>query len=247
MAEVGAQSTQLDFHQAMQDFRVMFPDMDSNVIEAVLRSNHGAVHATIDQLLTMTTDLEADLLWDRRPHPPPQRAAASLAVPDVVAGVMRRGGGASPGWDGRGQASALRPPHRDCLSDAQNEQPPSYALLASPPPSYHQAVPGQHRSSGRCSSSTSSSNGSQPTSSPPCLRRSFDWRPPLLLPLPADFLRLPLHHTEVRHFDTAAKSTRSVGVDQYQYMRASKVVDPRSESAKTYAQVVDACDNLILL
>lgn len=33
MAEVGPQATQLDFHQAMQDFRVMFPDMDASVIE----------------------------------------------------------------------------------------------------------------------------------------------------------------------------------------------------------------------
>lgn len=60
----------------------------------------------------MTTDLEADLLRDRRPHPLPQLTAASQAVPDVVAGVMRRGGGASPDWDGRGLASALGPPHR---------------------------------------------------------------------------------------------------------------------------------------
>ena len=35
MAEVG-QSTQLDFHQAMEDFKIMFPDMDSDVIEVYI-------------------------------------------------------------------------------------------------------------------------------------------------------------------------------------------------------------------
>ena len=44
----------LFFNQAMTDFRVMFPDMDAEVIEAVLRANNGAVDATIDNLLAMT-------------------------------------------------------------------------------------------------------------------------------------------------------------------------------------------------
>ncbi|KAK6625590.1 hypothetical protein RUM43_005889 [Polyplax serrata] len=55
--EVQIQSTtQLDFRQAMQDFKTMFPEMDHDVIEEVLRANQGAVDATIDQLLSMTTD-----------------------------------------------------------------------------------------------------------------------------------------------------------------------------------------------
>ena len=51
-------STQLDFSQAMADFKTMFPGLDDDVIEAVLRSNNGAVDATIDQLLTMAADNE---------------------------------------------------------------------------------------------------------------------------------------------------------------------------------------------
>lgn len=47
---------QLDFFQAMSDFKQMFPTLDDEVIEAVLRANDGAVDATIDQLLTMTID-----------------------------------------------------------------------------------------------------------------------------------------------------------------------------------------------
>ncbi|OQR66284.1 CUE domain-containing protein 1-like [Tropilaelaps mercedesae] len=33
-------ATQLEFHQAMKDFQTMFPDMDLDVIEAVLRANN---------------------------------------------------------------------------------------------------------------------------------------------------------------------------------------------------------------
>ncbi|XP_049806676.1 CUE domain-containing protein 1 [Schistocerca nitens] len=62
MATVQQPTTQLEFHQAMADFRTMFPDMDDEVIEAVLRANQGAVDATIDQLLAMTTDNENEKL-----------------------------------------------------------------------------------------------------------------------------------------------------------------------------------------
>jgi len=47
---------QLEFAQAMSDFKIMFPEMEVDVIEAVLRANSGAVDATIDALLQMSTD-----------------------------------------------------------------------------------------------------------------------------------------------------------------------------------------------
>lgn len=47
---------QLEFSQAMADFKKMFPDIDREVIEAVLRANLGAVDQTIEQLLAMSTD-----------------------------------------------------------------------------------------------------------------------------------------------------------------------------------------------
>jgi hypothetical protein len=59
MTAATASPAQLDFAQAMTDFKIMFPSMDSDVIEAVLRSNNGAVDTTIDQLLTMTADNES--------------------------------------------------------------------------------------------------------------------------------------------------------------------------------------------
>ncbi|XP_003745612.1 CUE domain-containing protein 1 [Galendromus occidentalis] len=58
----GADTTHLEFNQAMKDFQNMFPAMDPDVIEAVLRANNGTVDATIDQLLTMSTDTENEKL-----------------------------------------------------------------------------------------------------------------------------------------------------------------------------------------
>lgn len=54
----GKPMRQLEFNQAMSDFRHMFPETDEEVIEAVLRANSGMVDATIDQLLTMNIDAE---------------------------------------------------------------------------------------------------------------------------------------------------------------------------------------------
>ncbi|XP_030244345.1 CUE domain-containing protein 1 isoform X1 [Drosophila navojoa] len=53
---------QLEFSQAMADFKKMFPDIDREVIEAVLRANLGAVDQTIDQLLAMSTDNQNEKL-----------------------------------------------------------------------------------------------------------------------------------------------------------------------------------------
>ncbi|CAG0898910.1 unnamed protein product [Darwinula stevensoni] len=49
-------TVELEFNQAMMDFKTMFPEVEAQVIEAVLRANDGVVDATIDQLLTMTSD-----------------------------------------------------------------------------------------------------------------------------------------------------------------------------------------------
>ncbi|XP_068125436.1 CUE domain-containing protein 1 [Hyperolius riggenbachi] len=46
----------LEFNQAMDDFKTMFPNMEYDIIECVLRANNGAVDATIDQLLQMNLD-----------------------------------------------------------------------------------------------------------------------------------------------------------------------------------------------
>uniref|UniRef100_A0A8C2J7D7 CUE domain containing 1a n=1 Tax=Cyprinus carpio TaxID=7962 RepID=A0A8C2J7D7_CYPCA len=48
------QVRRLEFTQAMDDFKTMFPSMKHEDIECVLRANHGAVDSTIDQLLQMS-------------------------------------------------------------------------------------------------------------------------------------------------------------------------------------------------
>lgn len=49
----------LDFNEAMADFKTMFPTLEDEVIEAVLRCNKGSVDRTVDQLLTMSCECRA--------------------------------------------------------------------------------------------------------------------------------------------------------------------------------------------
>lgn len=56
-----AEQAKLDFEQAMQDFQTMFPDMDRDLIEQVLRANNGAVERTIDELLALNSQPGATL------------------------------------------------------------------------------------------------------------------------------------------------------------------------------------------
>ena len=45
------------FRQAMKDFHTMFPTLERDIIECVLRSNNGHVDSTIDQLLQLTQEM----------------------------------------------------------------------------------------------------------------------------------------------------------------------------------------------
>lgn len=72
---------QLEFAQAMSDFKTMFPDMDRDVIEAVLRANQGAVDATIDQLLAMSTDNQNEKLRNELDSPTTEKDAPNLLKP----------------------------------------------------------------------------------------------------------------------------------------------------------------------
>ncbi len=81
----GPQATQLEFTQAMTDFKVMFPAMDAEVIEAVLRANNGAVDATIDHLLVMTADNERDPSDDSNP-PAASQTQSTFDQPPAYSG-----------------------------------------------------------------------------------------------------------------------------------------------------------------
>jgi len=117
MSERSGQATQLEFNQAMTDFKIMFPNMDVDVIEAVLRSNNGAVDTTIDQLLAMTADIETPKPSEDEVTPPPAyqnnlpsyhqavkneptddlMGASSIGQPDLLSGLDSYG--ASGGGD----------------------------------------------------------------------------------------------------------------------------------------------------
>ena len=72
---------QLEFNEAMNDFKHMFPTLDRDVIEAVLRANNGLVDATIDQLLSMGIDMEGNIPNSVHPHLPSYSAVNEAEPP----------------------------------------------------------------------------------------------------------------------------------------------------------------------
>lgn len=52
----------LDYREVMSTFKIMFPTLDDEVIEAVLSCNKGDVDLTVDQLLTMSSECQTDLV-----------------------------------------------------------------------------------------------------------------------------------------------------------------------------------------
>ncbi|NXI36986.1 CUED1 protein, partial [Galbula dea] len=77
------QVRRLEFNQAMEDFKTMFPNMDYDIIECVLRANNGAVDATIDQLLQMNLDSSGcDDSSDSDDSIPPEACGYGTLEPD---------------------------------------------------------------------------------------------------------------------------------------------------------------------
>uniref|UniRef100_A0A2M4ASP7 Putative ubiquitin-conjugating enzyme n=1 Tax=Anopheles triannulatus TaxID=58253 RepID=A0A2M4ASP7_9DIPT len=169
-----ASTMQLEFSQAMSDFKNMFPDMDRDVIEAVLRANQGAVDATIDQLLAMSTDnqneklrneLETDGKHTDQQEPPlldlsggGEGAGAERFLSTSPANAVAQQLGASPKVRKPSPLGGARSPSH---SPRQGQQPVPVG----------DGAQGEARSTGAGSTS----------------RR---WNPPLVGPLPATFLRL---------------------------------------------------------
>ncbi|KAL6471210.1 hypothetical protein MHYP_G00198600 [Metynnis hypsauchen] len=158
------QVRRLEFNQAMEDFKTMFPSMDYEVIECVLRSNNGAVDATIDQLLQMSIEGNgSDDSSDSDDSIPPEILERTLEPdssdeepPPVY----------SPPtydmhiYDRKYPNAPPTPPPR-----FEAQPPPAQPPSAQPPPV--QPAPGHQQT------------------------RSYrNWNPPLLGNLPDDFLRI---------------------------------------------------------
>ncbi|XP_073838690.1 CUE domain-containing protein 1 [Musca autumnalis] len=191
-----ASTMQLEFAQAMSDFKIMFPDMDRDVIEAVLRANQGAVDATIDQLLQMSTDNQNEKLRNELENVSPQRSLINLSDSDTEAASRNRqpatgqlidvddidgisGGGGGVG--GAGVDKSL--PSAGVLLNIGTSSPNHSTTGASPkvrPPAQMQTKSSQGSTPKRLQT-----NRSQATTG---INRR--WNPPMLLPLPSTFLRL---------------------------------------------------------
>ncbi|XP_039292346.1 CUE domain-containing protein 1 [Nilaparvata lugens] len=189
MATVQQQTTQLEFHQAMADFKTMFPAMDDDVIEAVLRSNQGAVDATIDQLLAMTTDNENEKI----------RHELDDDLDESGQPLMSSAARAERGAAASGTSTPKMKKHdepSDCptLLDETPDLLSQVPVYASPTRLSDEsegaaAVPCDvvtSASNAGASLVTSGSNSGTP------LRQQMGWVPPLLGQLPDDFLRLTL-------------------------------------------------------
>ncbi|XP_004519092.1 CUE domain-containing protein 1 [Ceratitis capitata] len=176
-----ASTMQLEFSQAMSDFKTMFPDMDREVIEAVLRANQGAVDATIDQLLAMSTDNQNEKLRNELDaKTSPQRCLINLHGDDTqtpTAQLIDTTDGSAITAHNTQQNAVVAA--NSVLLNLSGKN----SMSASP--NHTGASPKQRLVSSNNKSSASTTpkrSGGQHAS-----RR---WNPPLLGPLPAGFLRI---------------------------------------------------------
>uniref|UniRef100_A0A8C7KP98 CUE domain containing 1a n=1 Tax=Oncorhynchus kisutch TaxID=8019 RepID=A0A8C7KP98_ONCKI len=154
----------LEFNQAMEDFRTMFPSMEQEVIECVLRANHGAVDSTIDQLLQMSLDGHGSIdSSDSEDSLPPEILERTL----------------EPDSSDEEPLPVYSPPSYD-MHIYDRKYPDEVLPTASPPPSFDasQTPPCQP----------------PPCPPPPASQWQVgsyrNWNPPLLGNLPDDFLRI---------------------------------------------------------
>ncbi|XP_016966831.1 CUE domain-containing protein 1 isoform X2 [Drosophila biarmipes] len=132
---------QLEFSQAMTDFKKMFPDIDREVIEAILRANLGAVDQTIDALLAMSIDNQQSLinlndsakdlqLVDTTDGVAPGAAAGAVAGAVGAPSGLLQTAGASPNHQNTGASPKQRPLGS---ASSQNNTPTKRSRRWNPP------------------------------------------------------------------------------------------------------------------
>lgn len=182
-----ASTMQLEFAQAMSDFKTMFPNMDRDVIEAVLRANMGAVDATIDQLLAMSVDNQ--VLCRDSCDAPVRPAATSRSIIEIIyssyASCPLQNETLRNELDNPEMGS---PQHASLNVDTIDGQTGSHSAHSSPAkPIVAAGV------SSAAVSTISCDNGGEGTStsvaSAGAKTKSRKWNPPMLNPLPPGFLR----------------------------------------------------------
>lgn len=159
-----ASTLQLEFAQAMSDFKTMFPEMERDVIEAVLRANQGAVDATIDQLLAMSTDNQV--------HNSSRDTRVFLGIYEF--------------WNISNRFAFQNEKLRNELEqNASNSLPPYDSILDKTTIKKDSILPVSLAAGRSMGASRKVKNDS-----PAHLSSHNKWDPPLLCPLPSTFLRL---------------------------------------------------------
>ncbi|GAB6028723.1 hypothetical protein CHUAL_004543 [Chamberlinius hualienensis] len=191
-------TTQLEFSQAMKDFKTMFPEMDEDVIEVVLRANQGAVDATIDQLLAMSTDNENERIrseMDAAEAPP---GYSPTTPPPTYQQAVPYSQQCSPG------SAILNAPYslgcRDtkAVRGSNSSVSDSAGSRESTPPPPPLPVKSVHHSRPMKDSYSSKPQSVLGASPDIPLRESRQWKPCLLGPLPPHFLRIVLPKNQMK-------------------------------------------------
>lgn len=166
-----ASTMQLEFAQAMSDFKTMFPDMDHDVIEAVLRANHGAVDATINNLIEMSTDNQNEKLRNELDSPKGDNTVVATKTNPLMMGKTVSVGGGTP--------------ERRTNTSSQLSSSPMGNLITLSNTTTTGASPKVKKSG--ISVSSSPNQSALETIQEATKQR---WKPPLLGPLPPTFLRI---------------------------------------------------------
>ncbi|XP_032573939.1 CUE domain-containing protein 1 isoform X3 [Drosophila sechellia] len=130
---------QLEFSQAMTDFKKMFPDIDREVIEAILRANLGAVDQTIDALLAMSIDNQSlinlnDSDRDRQLVDTTDGGGAGAVGAPGAPGALLPTTGASPNHQNTGASPKQRPlGAANSKGSSQNNTPTKRSRRWNPP------------------------------------------------------------------------------------------------------------------